>query len=120
MRSAITLLVAYLLLILQSTVLELAPVRMAAPSLGLLVVLHVGLSAKWNGNATIDYWKGYKWTKGSYSYWKVGQYQTIAGYEAVRQGTVCSLASTRRSTSRDSWKAAPSRASAPRTRSSPI
>ena len=34
MRSAITLVVAYLLLILQSTVLELAPVRMAAPSLG--------------------------------------------------------------------------------------
>jgi rod shape-determining protein MreD len=40
--------VAYLLLILQSTVLELAPVRMAAPSLGLLVVMHVGLSNKWS------------------------------------------------------------------------
>jgi rod shape-determining protein MreD len=40
--------VAYLLLILQSTVLELAPVRMAAPSLGLLVVMHVGLSGKWS------------------------------------------------------------------------
>jgi rod shape-determining protein MreD len=48
MRSAITLVIAYLLLILQSTVLELAPVRMAAPSLGLLVVLHVGFSAKWS------------------------------------------------------------------------
>jgi rod shape-determining protein MreD len=47
-RSAITLFVAYLLLILQSTVLELAPVRMAAPSLGLLVVMHVGLSSKWS------------------------------------------------------------------------
>jgi rod shape-determining protein MreD len=47
-RSAITLIVAYLLLILQSTVLELAPVRMAAPSLGLLVVMHVGLSGKWS------------------------------------------------------------------------
>jgi rod shape-determining protein MreD len=47
-RSAITLFVAYLLLILQSTVLELAPVRMAAPSLGLLVVMHVGLSNKWS------------------------------------------------------------------------
>jgi hypothetical protein len=32
MRSAITLVVAYMLLILQSTVLELAPVRMAAPA----------------------------------------------------------------------------------------
>ena len=48
MRSAITLIVAYLLLILQSTVLELAPVRLAAPSLGLLVVMHVGLSSKWS------------------------------------------------------------------------
>ena len=42
-----TLVVAYLLLILQSTVLELAPVRMAAPSLGLLVVLYVAISSKW-------------------------------------------------------------------------
>ena len=48
MRSLLTLLVAYILLVLQSTVLELAPVRMAAPSLGLLVVLHVGLSPKWS------------------------------------------------------------------------
>ena len=44
MRSAATLIIAYLLLILQSTVLELAPMHMATPSLGLLVVLHVGLS----------------------------------------------------------------------------
>ena len=54
MRSAVTLTVAYLLLILQSTVLELAPMRMAAPSFGLLVVLHVGLSPKWTwGSAAV-------------------------------------------------------------------
>ncbi|HSS39304.1 MAG TPA: hypothetical protein VLT58_11090, partial [Polyangia bacterium] len=54
MRSAVTLIVAYLLLILQSTVLELAPVRMATPSLGLLVVLHVGFSSKWTiGSAAV-------------------------------------------------------------------
>jgi rod shape-determining protein MreD len=47
MRSLLTLVVAYVLLILQSTVLELAPIRMAAPSLGLLVVLYVGISPKW-------------------------------------------------------------------------
>jgi len=47
MRSLLTLVVAYILLVLQSTVLELAPVRMAAPSLGLLVVLYVGVSGKW-------------------------------------------------------------------------
>jgi rod shape-determining protein MreD len=61
MRSALTLIIAYLLLILQSTVLELAPVRMAAPSLGLLVVLHVGLSGKWSlsSGAVVAFATGY-------------------------------------------------------------
>ncbi len=48
MRSAATLLVALLLLLLQSMVLEFAPLPLAAPSFGLLVVLHVGLSPKWS------------------------------------------------------------------------
>jgi rod shape-determining protein MreD len=47
MRSLLTLFVAYVLLVLQSTVLELAPVHVAAPSLGLLVVLYVAVSGKW-------------------------------------------------------------------------
>ncbi|MEA2697579.1 MAG: hypothetical protein QOI66_1850 [Myxococcales bacterium] len=61
MRSLVTIVVAYLLLILQSTVLELAPVRMAAPSLGLLVVLHVGLSGKWSVSsaAVVSFITGY-------------------------------------------------------------
>jgi rod shape-determining protein MreD len=61
MRSIVTLVFAYLLLILQSTVLELAPVRMAAPSLGLLVVLHVGLSPKWSVSsaAVVSFVTGY-------------------------------------------------------------
>jgi rod shape-determining protein MreD len=61
MRSIITIFVSYLLLILQSTVLELAPVRMAAPSLGLLVVLHVGLSPKWSisSAAVVSFITGY-------------------------------------------------------------
>ena len=45
-----------------------------------------GLTKAWNGRATIDFWPGYRWTKGSYSYWKVGQYQRFAGMEARRQG----------------------------------
>lgn len=45
-----------------------------------------GISAKWNGKAFIDYWTGYRWTKGSYSYWKVGQYTKFAGVERERQG----------------------------------
>jgi monoamine oxidase len=45
-----------------------------------------GLKAAWNGRATLDYWTGYQWTKGSYSYWKVGQYTRFAGAESERSG----------------------------------
>lgn len=45
-----------------------------------------GSTAKWNGKTTLDYWAGYKWTKGSYSYWKVGQYTQFAGIEREREG----------------------------------
>ena len=47
-----------------------------------------GLSAKWNGHATIDYWAGNPWTNGSYSYWKVGQYTTFSGYEQVQERNI--------------------------------
>jgi monoamine oxidase len=43
-----------------------------------------GATAHWNGLATRDYWTGYQWTKGSYSYWKVGQYTSFVGAEAER------------------------------------
>jgi monoamine oxidase len=42
----------------------------------------------WNGLATIDYWTGYQWTKGSYSYWKVGQYTKFGGIEGAQDGAV--------------------------------
>jgi monoamine oxidase len=45
-----------------------------------------GITGNWNGLATLDYWQGYPWTKGSYSYWKVGQYTTFAGAEREQQG----------------------------------
>jgi len=45
-----------------------------------------GLKATYNGKATLDFWTGYPWTKGSYSCWKVGQYQAFAGIERTRQG----------------------------------
>ena len=45
-----------------------------------------GLSAKWNGRATVDFWPGYEWTRGSYSYWKVGQYTRFAGVERDPEG----------------------------------
>jgi monoamine oxidase len=45
-----------------------------------------GLSAQWNGRATVDFWTGYPWTLGSYSYWKVGQYTGFSGVERVPEG----------------------------------
>ncbi|MGZ5313139.1 MAG: FAD-dependent oxidoreductase, partial [Solirubrobacterales bacterium] len=45
-----------------------------------------GISGKWNGRATIDHWAAHPWTKGSYSYWKVGQYMGFAGAERERSG----------------------------------
>jgi monoamine oxidase len=45
-----------------------------------------GATAGWNGLATRDYWTGYEWTKGSYSYWKVGQYTRFSGAEKERSG----------------------------------
>ncbi len=46
-----------------------------------------GIGAQTNGKATIDFWPGYRWTKGSYSYFKVGQYTAFAGAEGEREGT---------------------------------
>jgi monoamine oxidase len=44
------------------------------------------LSHYWNGKATIDFWTAYPWTRGSYSYWKVGQYTAFAGIEGQQEG----------------------------------
>jgi monoamine oxidase len=43
-----------------------------------------GATAQWNGLATRDYWTGYEWAEGSYSYWKVGQYTRFSGAEKLR------------------------------------
>ena len=46
-----------------------------------------GLSKQWNGRATVDSWStNHPWTKGSYSFWKVGQYTKFAGIEREREG----------------------------------
>ena len=46
-----------------------------------------GLGNQWNGRATLDSWSSsHPWTKGSYSFWKVGQYTKFAGIERVREG----------------------------------
>ena len=54
--------------------------------LGQLEPVLPGITDQWNGKATVDYWTGYQWTKGSYSYWKVGQYTKFAGVEREREG----------------------------------
>jgi monoamine oxidase len=44
------------------------------------------VASHFTGRATIDFWTDYQWTKGSYSYWKVGQYTKFSGMEKERQG----------------------------------
>jgi rod shape-determining protein MreD len=54
MRSIITLAVGLLLFLLQSTIMEFAPVHLVTPSLGLLVVLYVGMaSMKWSAASAV-------------------------------------------------------------------
>jgi monoamine oxidase len=44
------------------------------------------ITEQWNRRATLDSWPDHPWTKGSYSYWKVGQYTAFAGVEREREG----------------------------------
>jgi monoamine oxidase len=44
-----------------------------------------GITAQWNGRATLDVPLSNPFFLGSYSYWKVGQYTLFSGYEGVRQ-----------------------------------
>ena len=57
------------------------PTTRAQQFLAQLEPLLPGITAKFNGRATVDFWLAYPWTKGSYSYWKVGQYTSFAGAE---------------------------------------
>lgn len=45
-----------------------------------------GLSAKWNGRATLDYWPGNPFSRGSFSFYKVGQYTRFGGIEGEPEG----------------------------------
>jgi monoamine oxidase len=47
--------------------------------------LFPGISAHWNGRATLDVPLTNPFFLGSYSYWKVGQYTLFSGYEKARQ-----------------------------------
>jgi monoamine oxidase len=63
------------------------PTSRAQQFLGQIEPVLPGISSRWNGRATIDYWQGNPLTKGSYSYWKVGQYTKFAGAEREQVGT---------------------------------
>jgi monoamine oxidase len=62
------------------------PTERAKQFLSQLEPVLPGATANWNGRATVDYWQGNPWTRGSYSYWKVGQYTKFAGAEAQQEG----------------------------------
>jgi monoamine oxidase len=63
-----------------------SPSSRAKAFLGQLEPVLPGATAQWNGKAALDYWTGNQWTKGSYSYWKVGQYTSFSGSEGERSG----------------------------------
>jgi monoamine oxidase len=62
------------------------PAERAAQFLAQIEPVLPGITSRWNGRATIDFWTGYEWTRGSYSYWKVGQYTKFAGAEREIEG----------------------------------
>ncbi|HWB23215.1 MAG TPA: NAD(P)/FAD-dependent oxidoreductase [Gaiellaceae bacterium] len=50
--------------------------------------VYPGISRQWNGKATLSVPALDPNLGLSYSYWKVGQYQSFSGYEGVRQGNI--------------------------------
>ena len=62
------------------------PASRAKAFLGQLEPVLPGATGQWNGKVALDYWTGNPWTKGSYSYWKVGQYTSFSGSEGERSG----------------------------------
>ncbi|MFJ9516698.1 flavin monoamine oxidase family protein [Kitasatospora sp. NPDC101801] len=47
-----------------------------------------GTTAAYNGRAYEDHWSLDPWHLGAYHYYKVGQYTSFAGYEAVQEGRI--------------------------------
>lgn len=45
-----------------------------------------GLSAQWNGKSHLEDWPSNPLTRGSYSFWKPGQYQSFVGVEGEAEG----------------------------------
>jgi monoamine oxidase len=47
-----------------------------------------GISAQWDSRAHLQYWATFPWTKGSYSYYKPGQYTRFGGAESEPEGAI--------------------------------
>jgi monoamine oxidase len=47
-----------------------------------------GIRRRWDGRATLDHWTSNPWTLGSYSYYRVGQYQAFGAAESEIEGAV--------------------------------
>ena len=58
----------------------------AATFLRLVEPVLPGATTQWNNRVTRDYWTGNPWTRGSYSYWKAGQYTRFSGAEKEQSG----------------------------------
>ena len=65
-----------------------APATLVSQHLAYLDQLFPGTSAKFNGQAYLDHWPADPWVKGSYSYYQVGQFTTLARIEKQAQGRV--------------------------------
>lgn len=61
-----------------------SPKSLATRFLAQIEPVMPGLTAQWNGRVTLDYWPANPWSKGAYSYWRVGQYTRFAGAEYQR------------------------------------
>jgi monoamine oxidase len=62
------------------------PSSRAQRFLGQIEPVLPGITAQWDGRATVDYWAAYPWTLGSYSYYKPGQYTRFGGAEPEISG----------------------------------
>jgi monoamine oxidase len=62
------------------------PMEAAATFLTQVEPVLPGATGQWNGKVVRDHWPSYAWTKGSYSFWKLGQYTRFSGAEKERSG----------------------------------
>lgn len=65
-----------------------SPARLVRDTLAQLEPVLPGVTAAYNGRAWYDFGLMDPFLKGSYSYWRVGQYTGFSGYEGVQEGRI--------------------------------